>query len=296
MFDIIIPIFRISETFLVRALDSVKQQSFEEYQVFVIDGTPAEYKTYDAKELVLSYGNQFSYLVQEPTYKLVGGARNQGVYAGNNPYLAFLDGDDYWYKNYLLDMKDEIEKSNDKIKVWSCALDCEFPVYSTKTGYHKVERVYGYYPEYLSVLETHPHLAYYFLLGHPPAPTGTIIERNVFVENNGYDEELGIIEDTELLLRIVGDPRKVSIENRNHYLFCQFIGGYHYIGEENTTKRGKQSGVSALTTDISSYFEENGRKFVKTHPYPVAEDLPKELPDGFLETTKGVMRMRILNA
>ena len=80
-------------------------------------------------------------------------------------------------------------------------------------------------------------MAYYFLFRTPPAPTGTIIERNVFIENNGYDEELGIIEDTELLLRIVGDPRKVIIENRNHYLFCQFIGGYHYIGEENTTKR-----------------------------------------------------------
>jgi len=294
LFDIIIPIFRISEEFLVRALDSVKNQSYTQgIEVFVIDGTPEKYKEYDTQSLVNSYG--FNYLVQEPTYKLVGGARNQGVNAGNNPYLAFLDGDDYWYQSYLEEMKLSIEESDEKVKVWSCALDCEFPVYSSTTGMHKINRVYGYYPEYLSVLETHPHFAYYFLMGHPPAPTGTIIERNVFIENNGYDEELGIIEDTELLLRIVGDPRKKNVEEINHYSFIHYVGGYHYIGQENTTNRGTQSGVSELDCDIYTYFEENGRKFRNRHPRPTAEEVLKEgLPEGFLESTEGVMRERVL--
>ena len=67
-------------------------------------------------------------------------------------------------------------------------------------------------------------------------------------------------------------------------------GGYHYIGEENTTKRGTQSGVSELNIEINEYFNENGRKFRKRHPQPLAEELPKGFPKGFLETTKGVMR------
>ncbi len=291
MFDIIVPIFRIKESFLVRALDSISNQviSKESYEVFVVDGTPKAYQDYDAKSLVASYG--FNYLRQSPERKLVGGARNQGVSAGSNPYLAFLDGDDYWYASYLREMAEEIaDETDDKVSIWTCALDCEFPVYSSKSGKSVINKVYGYYPEYLPFLESQPSYAYYWLMGHPPAPTGTIIKRNVFEAANGYDEELGIIEDTDLLLRIVGDPRSVAEEKRNHYNFISYIGGYHYIGEENTTKRGTQSGVTEISNDIQEYFNENGRKFRKRHPRPTILDLPNDTPIGFLETTKGVMR------
>ena len=291
MFDIIVPIFRIKESFLVRALDSISNQIINEesYEVFVVDGTPKAYQDYDAESLVASYG--FNYLRQSLERKLVGGARNQGVSAGSNPYLAFLDGDDYWYASYLREMAEEIAKEADnKVSIWTCALDCEFPVFSSKSGKSVINKVYGYYPEYLSFLESHPSFAYYWLMGHPPAPTGTIIKRNVFEDANGYDEELGIIEDTDLLLRIVGDPRNVAEDKRNHYNFISYIGGYHYIGEENTTKRGTQSGVTEISNDIQEYFNENGRKFRKRHPRPTGIDLPNETPTGFLETTEGVMR------
>ena len=111
MFDIIIPIFRISEEFLIRALDSISNQEIDEdlFEVFVVDGTPKKYQDYNAKELVGSYGKNFFYLCQSPDRKLVGGARNQGVSVGTNPYLAFLDGDDYWYASYLREMAQEIE-------------------------------------------------------------------------------------------------------------------------------------------------------------------------------------------
>lgn len=289
MFDIIVPIFRIKEEFLKRALDSISNQeiSKELYSVFVVDGTPIHHQDYDAESLVASYG--FNYLRQSLERKLVGGARNQGVSAGSNPYLAFLDGDDYWYASYLHEMAEEIaNEADDKVCIWTCALDCEFPVFSSKSGKSVINKVYGYYPEYLSFLESNPSFSYYWLLGHPPAPTGTIIKRNVFEEANGYDEELGIIEDTDLLLRIVGDPRKVK--DRKHYKFIPYVGGYHYIGEENTTKRGTQSGVTEITNDIQEYFNENGRKFRIRHPQPLAEELPNGTPKGFLETTKGVMR------
>ena len=296
LFDIIIPIFRISEEFLIRALDSISNQEIDKdlFEVFVVDGTPKKYQDYNAKELVGSYGKNFFYLCQSPDRKLVGGARNQGVSVGTNPYLAFLDGDDYWYASYLREMAQEIDSSDDKASIWTCALDCEFPIFSSKSGKSVINKVYGYYPEYLSFLASHPSFAYYWLMGHPPAPTGTIIKRNVFEEANGYDEELGIIEDTELLLRIVGDPRKVNEENRNHYNFVSYVGGYHYIGEENTTNRGTQSGVSELDIEIEEYFKKNAEKFITKHPKPKQKDMPEGTPIGFFESTKGVMRERNL--
>ena len=295
LFDIIVPIFRIPEDFLIRALDSISNQEIDKdlFKVFVIDGTPKKFITYDVEALVTSYGDNFFYFKQSPDYKLVGGARNQGVSLGSNPYLAFLDGDDYWYNSYLKEMDKEISfEKDDKVAIWSCALDCEFPVYSKKSGMTNVMRVYGYYPEYLPFLSANPSFAYYWLLGHPPAPTGSIIKRNVFEEANGYDEELGIIEDTELLLRIVGDPRKG--ESKNYYRFVSYVGGFHYIGEENTTNRGTQSGVSELDIEIEEYFKKNGEKFITKHPAPLFTDMPEGTTKGFFETTKGVMRERTL--
>ena len=106
MFDVIIPIYRISKSFLERCLESVFDQTFEDYTVYVCDGTPVQHQDYDAKYLVESYG--FVYVRQDPAHPLVSGARNQAVSLGSNPYLAFLDGDDWWYSQYLEEIKQEI--------------------------------------------------------------------------------------------------------------------------------------------------------------------------------------------
>lgn len=92
MFDVIIPIYRISKPFLTRCLESVFDQTLEDYTVYVCDGTPVEHQDYDAQALVESYG--FNYFRQDPSHPLVSGARNQAVTLGSNPYLAFLDNDD----------------------------------------------------------------------------------------------------------------------------------------------------------------------------------------------------------
>jgi glycosyltransferase involved in cell wall biosynthesis len=256
MFDIIVPIFNIPQDFLTRALDSILNQEADiPYSVFVIDGTPPEMAKYDAKALVSSYG--FTYFRQSPDHKLVGGARNQGVSAGSNPYLLFLDGDDYWYSNWFSECLTAISTSKKQTAIWSAALDTEYPVISPKTGIHYMKGVYGHYPQFSSVLETHPDYAYFYLLGHPPAPSATM---------------------------------KVPIPQRRHYEFIPAITAYHWIGSENTTNRGSQSGVSVLTEDIDGFFKENSDLFLSLHPNPAPTDLPDDLPKGFYATVKGVMR------
>ena len=291
MFDIIVPIYRISEELILKALDSIKAQTLTDYEVYVCDGTPTEHQTYDAQAVVECYG--FNYIRQAPSHPLVGGARNQAVSMGSNPYLAFLDGDDYWYDGYLFEMKKAIEDSNERVKIWSVVLDCEYPLISQFTGAtFQRKGLYAHWEDQ-TFLENHPDYAYYWFFGHPPAPTGTVIDREAFLAVGGYDTGLGMGEDTELLMRIVGDPRKTS--ERNHYSHLPLICGFHYIGEENTCSFGTQSGVSYLRSpdDIKAFFASNSLSFSKIHPRPTIEDLPTPVSDSFIETLKGVMRNQI---
>ena len=291
MFDIIVPIYRISEELLLKAFDSIKAQTLTDYEVYVCDGTPTEHQTYDAQAVVECYG--FNYIRQAPSHPLVGGARNQAVSMGSNPYLAFLDGDDYWYDGYLFEMKKAIEDSNERVKIWSVVLDCEYPLISQFTGAtFQRKGLYAHWEDQ-TFLENHPDYAYYWFFGHPPAPTGTIIDREAFLAVGGYDTGLGMGEDTELLMRIVGDPRKTS--ERNHYSHLPLICGFHYIGEENTCSFGTQSGVSRHRSpdDIKAFFASNSLSFSKIHPRPTIEDLPTPVSDSFIETLKGVMRNQI---
>jgi len=294
MFDVIVPIYRISKDFLERCLESIDDQSLTDYTVYVCDGTPEEHQDYDAKYLVESYG--FVYLRQDPARKLVGGARNQAVALGSNPYLAFLDGDDWWYSRYLEEMKTAIEESNEKTAIWSVALDCEYPVISQMTGKSiNMKGIYGYWEDQ-TFLQNNPDYAYYWFFGHPPTPTGTIIRREAFESVGGYDETMGMAEDTELILRIVGDPRKVPVAERRHYKPLPLIGGFHYVGEENTCSLGTQSGVSEGRNrdDINAFFIANSDYFAEIHPRPTRKDLPKGTSESFIESLKGVMRDRIL--
>jgi len=295
MFDVIVPIYRISEEFLLRALDSIKAQTFQQYEVYVCDGTPIQHQDYDANAVVKSYG--FNYLRQDLSYTLVGGARNQAVSVGSNLYLAFLDGDDYWYDGYLSEMKNAIEESISKVAIWSVALDCEYPIISQMTGKKSIMKgIYGYWEDQ-SFLNNNPDYAYYWFFGHPPTPTGTIIQREAFEAVGGYDESMGMAEDTELILRIVGDPRSIPASQRRQYIPLPLIGGFHYIGEENTCSLGTQSGVSSgrSSADINAFFISNSDYFTKIHPRPARKDLPNGTSELFIETLKGVMRDRIMN-
>jgi|TARA_B100001094_G_scaffold263294_2_gene264834 glycosyltransferase involved in cell wall biosynthesis len=301
MFDVIIPIYRISKPFLTRCLESVFDQTLEDYTVYVCDGTPVEHQDYDAQAFVESYG--FNYFRQDPSHPLVSGARNQAVALGSNPYLAFLDGDDWWYDAYLREVKEEIEASSEQVAIWSCPLDCHVPIISQFSGEpFMVKGLYGYWPQDMPFLENYPDYAYYYLFGHPPAPTGTIIRREAYESVGGYDERLAMGEDTELLMRIIGDPRKVPVEERRHYRVLEMIVGFHYVGEENTCSGGIQTGANEVAAregkDIKAILDGNMELFMEKHPRPTLEDLPDGvidiLPD-FAETFKGVMRDKAMN-
>ena len=95
--SVIIPVYKV-ENKIRRCLDSVREQSFGDYEVILVDdGTPDssgkicdEYAAQDSKFKVIHQEN-----------KGVSSARNIAIDAATGKYVSFIDSDDYAEKHFL---------------------------------------------------------------------------------------------------------------------------------------------------------------------------------------------------
>ncbi len=87
--SIVIPTYN-RETFITKALDSVMAQTYQHFEVVVID----DGSTDNTRDVVQAYGEKVHYFYQRN--KGIAGARNAGIKKSCGSYIAFLDSDDYW--------------------------------------------------------------------------------------------------------------------------------------------------------------------------------------------------------
>lgn len=94
--SIIIPCYGVT-AYIAEALDSVRAQTFRDFEVIVVnDGCP---DTANLERALQPYLREIIYIKQDNLG--VSGARNSGIRAARAPILAFLDGDDIWEPEYL---------------------------------------------------------------------------------------------------------------------------------------------------------------------------------------------------
>jgi teichuronic acid biosynthesis glycosyltransferase TuaG len=96
LISIIMPCYRISQ-YIREALDSVLSQTFSNYEIIIgNDGSP---DTEEFEKALQPYMEKVIYIRQEKHG--CAGARNTGIRVARGKYLALLDPDDIWEKNYL---------------------------------------------------------------------------------------------------------------------------------------------------------------------------------------------------
>ena len=108
MFDIIIPIYKIKPKFLEQCLVSINAQTFENFETWIVDGTPEDWEHYDEDMELISRYPHFNYIRQSG--KGVSQARNEGICQGTNSHIAFLDGDDFLPKYTLKELGEVVVK------------------------------------------------------------------------------------------------------------------------------------------------------------------------------------------
>ena len=110
-FSIIVPVYNV-EKYIRNCLESIKNQTYDNYEVIVVnDGTKD-----NSQDIIDEYTNQdkrFKSYIKEN-----GGlsdARNYGVSKACGDYLVFVDSDDTINKDLLNELNDEINKNDHKL-------------------------------------------------------------------------------------------------------------------------------------------------------------------------------------
>lgn len=103
--SVIIPLYNKAD-YIRRALDSVFAQTFQKFEVIVVD----DGSTDDGPKIVAGYDkSRFQLLRQKNAGP--GAARNRGIRAAQGKYVAFLDADDEWLPEYLEKSYETLEKN-----------------------------------------------------------------------------------------------------------------------------------------------------------------------------------------
>lgn len=114
LFSIIIPAFN-AETRLWKLLDSIRRQTFRDYEIIVVcdkcvDNTKAVATSYGCRVFECDYGN-------------TGMARNVGLDNAMGDWIMFADDDDWWINDYALE---QIQRELSAMKQDPDMLQCSF--------------------------------------------------------------------------------------------------------------------------------------------------------------------------
>ncbi len=110
--SVVIPVYN-GQSFLKTAIDSVLHQTYPAHEVIVID----DGSTDGSAKILKSYGDKIIY--KKIVNSGISEARNAGIALVTGDYVAFLDHDDFWFKDKLAEQAKVVMK-HPKVGVICC--------------------------------------------------------------------------------------------------------------------------------------------------------------------------------
>lgn len=108
-FSILIPNFN-SEKWIIRLLDSIKNQTYTDYEVIIIDDMSEDKSPEIIENYIMNLDNFYYFENFKKLWN--GGSRNSGVESAVGEYIIFLDSDDFLDSDNCLQRIAEIIEEN----------------------------------------------------------------------------------------------------------------------------------------------------------------------------------------
>lgn len=201
--SVVIPAYK-HERFILATLDSVFQQTFQDFEVIVVnDGSPDS-----TEELLapLAASGRIRY-VRQPN----GGqasARNRGLREASGRYIAFLDDDDLWPPDKLQWQVDVLENSEDRVGVIGGGIE----IIDEEGKLTNRSTLADGWMTYRELFRGAPFWS----------PGQTLIRRSVLIECAGLRENIWGADDYDLWLRLA---RKAPLRTSTKIGLCYRLHG-----------------------------------------------------------------------
>ena len=181
MISVIIPTFN-RKQLLLEAVESVRRQSFRDWELLVVDDGSTD-GTDQVIESLISDGIRC--IRQE--HSGVSAARNRGIRAARNDWIAFLDSDDYWHKQKLQQQFEALEANPEYLAVHTDEIWIRSGVRVNPRKHHQKRSGWMFH-----------HCLRLCLI----SPSSILLHRSLLDESGLFDESFPVCEDYELWLRI----------------------------------------------------------------------------------------------
>lgn len=115
-FSVLMPVYN-SQKFLRRAVDSVLHQSFQDFELIIVD----DCSTDGSADILQEYQQQDKRVVIAKTKANLGvaNARNEGMKLVQGRFLTFVDSDDYIEPDLFLNVKEKIDSTGAQLVKYS---------------------------------------------------------------------------------------------------------------------------------------------------------------------------------
>lgn len=214
MISVIIPLYN-KEQSITTTLESVFSQSYTDYEVIVVD----DGSTDNSANIVRGWVNDKIRLISKPNGGVCS-ARNRGIEEAKGEYMALLDGDDIWDKEYLAEQVKMI---------------CDFPE-AAMWGINFAEMNNGKLVRKLETKLPDGYRGYvenYFQMPGRISDlfcsSSVVIRREVFDKVGMFDERIKYAEDSDMWFRIIA-THKVAF-------YDKYMVFYQWDAENRAMKR-----------------------------------------------------------
>lgn len=210
LLSVVIPVYKV-EKYLNECVDSIINQSFDDYEIILVDdGSPDK-----CPEICDEYANKYDFI--KVIHKQNGGlsaARNTGIDAASGEYIMFLDSDDYWNPDVNVSKIIDIVRKKTNVEMFVLS---SLDYIEGKGCFERADR------KTLSNVPTDTVENYYKAMlnrGNIEVHAATKIIKKDFIINNGLYFTVGILsEDNDWMMRVLRVLNHVEIINEPLYIY-----------------------------------------------------------------------------
>lgn len=237
LISIIVPVYNI-EKYLPRCIESILDQTYKNWEaIFINDGSTdnslkilEEYKKRDERIKIIDKKNAGS-----------GAARNTGIEHSGGGYLAFLDSDDWYEKNFLEKLYNNLIENNSDVAMCNPKM--------TYDDMSKNKKINTYFFNEIELNKTPEKILRILAM---PVVWNKLYKKEIIVKNGIKFPNCSFCEDVEFLYKTFLYVNKVSKIEDTLYNY--------YQREDSVTKKVKEESIEQLyqvLKNIENYIKNN---------------------------------------